>query len=458
MILRKGKLFAGLLVALVIAGTFPARQAAGAETVPAAPAEGPAGLAGLLEQARTLLARKNPAEAHALLSPQVRWYAGSPEFDYLLGISALDSGRPGEAILAFERVLSVQPDHLQARAEIARAYLAVNERESARRQFELVASNRIPAEVRRVIDSYLALIARGEGKTGPQLLAYLEFGAGWDSNVSLGSLSDQWLLGSGMLVAPIGLSRPVESAVMLAGGAASLIVPMGGGWDATAGGQFIGRWYTSAHTLDIVSTDLFAGLNYQTSCHQFSMLAQYQNLRLDSSRFRDADGALLQWRCDVDARNQVGAYAQHFNLRYLLSDARDARRDVVGVTGARLLGKSSGPVLVASVYGGEEVPRQDIAQLRYTIGGARAAVTTWLGNGWRGSASVSFEHRNYAGEEPLFGTVRRDRQMDIRIGADRRLGRNWTLHPELVYTRNASTLAPNDFRRVQALVTARYGF
>ena len=458
MILHKRRMIAVLLAAVVACSSCFAQQATG--EVPAAKGgtEGPAGLAGLLERARSLLAQGRPEEALSILAPQVRWYAGSPEFDYLLGISALDTGRPGDAILAFERVLAVQPDHLQARAEIARAYLAVNEKDSARRQFEVVAANRIPPEVRRVIDSYLALIGRSDETPGPKLLAYVEFGTGWDSNVSLGSLSNQWLLGSGIPVTPIGISKPISSPVMLAGGGASAVIPMGGGWDATAGGQFSGHWYTSEHTLDIVSTDLFAGVNYQASCHQFSMLAQYQHLHVYDTTFRNAGGGLLQWRCDVDSRTQVGTFLQHFDLQFPDLGERDARRNVAGATVARVLGSQSGPVLVMGAYGGNEVPKQDIPQLRYQLYGGRAAVTTWLGAGWRGSAALSIEYRNYAGEEPLFGTVRHDRQTDLRVGAERQFGRHWTIFPEIVYTRNASTLPPNDFQRVQALVTARYGF
>ena len=456
--LLERRLIAGLLAALFAASPGFAQQAGNEPSAARTGTAGPAGLTGLLERASALLARGNPDEARALLAPQVQWYAGSPDFDYLLGISALDSGHPGDAILAFERVLAVQPNHLQARAEIARAYLAVNEKESARRQFETVAANRIPPEVRRVIDSYLTLIGRSSEKPGAKLLAYLEFGTGWDSNVSLGSLSNQWLLGSGIPVTPIGISKPVSSPVMLVGGGASGIIPMGGGWDVTAGGQFNGHWYTSQHTLDIVSTDLFAGVNYQVSCHQFSMLAQYQRLRLDDSTFRNADGGLLQWRCDLDSSSQVGAYFQHFNLRFPEFGERDAQRTLAGATFAKVLGPPSGPVLVMGAYGGDETPRQDIAQLRYRILGGRAALTTWLGAGWRGSASLSIEHRDYAGEDPLFGAVRRDRQTDLRIGAERRIGPRWTIVPEIIYTRNASTLPPNDFQRVQALVTARYGF
>ncbi|WP_417617104.1 tetratricopeptide repeat protein, partial [Parasphingorhabdus sp.] len=47
---------------------------------------------------------------------------GDPDYDMTLGLAALDSGRYGEAILAFQRVLAVQPDNARAQAELARAY------------------------------------------------------------------------------------------------------------------------------------------------------------------------------------------------------------------------------------------------------------------------------------------------------------------------------------------------
>lgn len=450
--------FLALLVCHAAMGPSVWAQPPAAAPSPATAAEAPAGLTRLIEQARALLARREAEQARALLAPQVRWYAGAPEFDYLLGIASLDAGRPGEAILAFERVLAVEPGHLQARAEIARAYLAVNETEAARRQFEAVASSPIAPEVRAVIDGYLERIARAEDASKTKRTAFVEFGVGWDSNVSLGSLSSQWLLNTGITVTPEGISRPASSAVARVGAGASALIPIGGGWELTAGGQVGARWFPSAHTLDLGSVDLSAGLNYSTDCHRLNMLAHYQHLRLGRQSFRDAAGTMLQWRCDVDARTQVGGHLQWFGFRFPEQHVRDARRTVAGATFARVLGTPPNKVLVATVYGGQEEPRQDVPQLRHRIRGARAALTFPLGQGWRASTALSWESRRFAGEEPLFGATRRDRQTDLRLAADKEISRRWWIQPELIYTRNASTLPPNDFKRIQALVTVRHAF
>src|SRR5258706_205275 len=73
------------------------------------------------DRARRLLQEKNPQAAYQLLQPLESQRAGDPEYDYLLGIAALDSGERERAVFALERVLAVNPNHAQARAEIARA-------------------------------------------------------------------------------------------------------------------------------------------------------------------------------------------------------------------------------------------------------------------------------------------------------------------------------------------------
>ncbi len=150
------------------------------------------------------------------------------EFDYQLGITAIDAGFPGRAILALERVLLVNPNNLQARAEIARAYLAAGETEAARRQFELVAAQQIPVEVRKVIDIYLAGIARAEAESGTQRFAYAELGLGYDSNVNFGSQSSQWQLADGTAVTPTAISQPSSSTVASTTLGASIAKPMNG--------------------------------------------------------------------------------------------------------------------------------------------------------------------------------------------------------------------------------------
>src|SRR5215207_2767472 len=64
--------------------------------------------------------------------------------------AAQDSGRFGEAIIALQRVLAVQPDNAPARAELARAYAMAGDIDTAREQFATVVDDpSLPDPVRQ---------------------------------------------------------------------------------------------------------------------------------------------------------------------------------------------------------------------------------------------------------------------------------------------------------------------
>jgi hypothetical protein len=75
-----------------------------------------------LAKARMLMDAGHAQGAYALLSPELTANAGAPEFNYAFGLAASDSGHPADAAAAFERVLALQPNNLQARAELGRVY------------------------------------------------------------------------------------------------------------------------------------------------------------------------------------------------------------------------------------------------------------------------------------------------------------------------------------------------
>src|SRR5690606_37911348 len=197
--------------AAVIALALAVLPAARPQAAPLELASPPGMLARLIAEGRELVGRGEAEAAYAALSAQPGLYAGDPEFDYLLGIAALDTGRYGEAILPFERVLLVQPDHLQARAELGRAYLAAGEYENARAAFRDVASRDIPPEARRLVGRYLDELARLEARHRIAITGLVGLEVGYDTNANVGSSSDEWILGNGTPAVPLPVSLPERS-------------------------------------------------------------------------------------------------------------------------------------------------------------------------------------------------------------------------------------------------------
>src|SRR5688500_10614205 len=129
----------------------------------------------LTDRARHLREQRQARQAYQLLLPQESARAGQPDFDYLLGLAAIDAGEPERGVFALERVLAVQPNNHVARAEIARAYLALGERDAARREFQTVREQSIPEGAKASIDRYLAAIASAETT---RFSGFIELGTG----------------------------------------------------------------------------------------------------------------------------------------------------------------------------------------------------------------------------------------------------------------------------------------
>lgn len=92
----------------------------------------------LTDQAQSLFDQDKASEAYQLLEPVEAARSGDVAFDLLFGVVAIDAGKPTRGVFALEPVLAMEPNNARARAEIARAYLALGETKTARAEFETV--------------------------------------------------------------------------------------------------------------------------------------------------------------------------------------------------------------------------------------------------------------------------------------------------------------------------------
>src|SRR5258706_8633388 len=100
----------------------------------------------VIERANALIKAGNAKQAYSDLILLQGKHSGEPAFDYVLGLAALDSGRIDDAIIAFDRVLAVQPNHAGAQMDLARAYYAAGSFDLAEAAFkQLQALNPPPA-------------------------------------------------------------------------------------------------------------------------------------------------------------------------------------------------------------------------------------------------------------------------------------------------------------------------
>ena len=412
----------------------------------------------LTDQAKRLLAQKQPKQAYDLLLPQEAARAGDPEFDYLLGLAALDSGQLERAVFALERVLAVQPDNHLARAEIARAYLEMGERDTARREFETVRRQPIPEDAKATIDRFLSAIAASDVT---QVTGYVELGVGYDTNVNSATSSSQIALPVlGGIVATLNpnATRRADSFGALSGGL-NVTHRLSPEWAIVGGVAGAGKFNRKANDFDTQTFDANLGARWSMNKEAITVGAQFQEFDLDYGRFRETTGAVAQWQHLFDEFHQATVFTQYSQLRYPTQSIRDANRKIIGAAYSQAFSGEYSPVVFGTVYTGrEDETAAGVPQLGHVPVGVRLGGQLRLGSGLSAFGNTSYEHRRYGGPEPIFLVDRKDNQYDISGGLSYVLRPGTTLIGQLAHTDNHSNVELYRFRRTVTTMSVRFNF
>lgn len=410
-----------------------------------------------LDQVRQLLERGDAATAFTLLEVQEQQRAGDPDFDFLLGLAALETGQRTRAVFAFERVLAVQPDNGRARAEIARAYLLLGENRAAREEFDRVKRQPIPAGVSATIDRLLAIIEQAENRDKPNLAGFVELAGGSDSNVN--SATDS----ATVAVPGLGLATLNANSVAtgdlfasLAGGL-SYRHPLGGGHSLTGDLKAAARSNRDKSQFDTTSLDGAVGWKLARGANAFSAALTASSFERDGIDLRDTLGLAIQWQHDFDAVRQATLFGQYNAIEYPGQSIRDVDRYVLGAGYAQAIAPRT--VAFGSVYGGEEAEKaSNVAHLGHTLGGLRAGISHRIDEAWTLLANFGFETRRHGGNEPLFNEKRSDDQIEIGLGANWQFAKRWTAGARAVYLTNDSNIPVYDYDRELFTLSLRVDF
>lgn len=411
----------------------------------------------ITDRALRLVQQKNPKAAYALLAPLEPQRAGDPEFDYVLGLAALDSGQREKAIFAFERVLAVNPNHAQARAEIARAYFELGEKENARRELQNVRASNPPAEVKRNIDKYLSAL----GVSPTLLTGFLEAGYGYDSNVNSATSNGQIAIpafgGAVVALAPGGVKQS-DSFTSVSGGL-NLTHGFAPDWAVVAGVAGAFKLNQELTEFNTDTTDASLGLRWSRDQDALTLGYQFQDFRVDHQDFRQANGLILQWQHNYSEFSQVAPFIQIANLTYPNQGVRDAVRSVAGLSFGYGVDTPRKPLVFGTVYGGQEKEKDtNFPQIGNKLWGARLGGQIGVFQQAVLFGLVGYEHRTYDGPEPFFLTVRKDDQLDWRLGLNYSLGSGWLVVAQIVQTNNDSNIELDKYDRTVESISLRWTF
>ncbi|HET8609070.1 MAG TPA: surface lipoprotein assembly modifier [Burkholderiales bacterium] len=413
-----------------------------------------------LAQAKQYMAAHDAKRAYALLKPQEAQRAGNPQFDYLLGIAALDSGHPTEAVFALERVLTAEPKNTLARAEIARAYYALGEMKSSKQEFETVKKEGVPKQAIATIDRYLNAIGRTASADHTTVHGYVQATLGHDSNVNSGPGIDAVALpafGGAIFNLNAGSTGVSDNFLTLDGGI-NAVRPLPGGVSVFGALNLSKRWNNHYNDFETSYWDGNVGASFKRGYETYTIGAQGNQFFLHDKTYRHAYGLYGQWTHEIGPRTQTSAYVQYARLSYPGQHVRDADRTVIGAAYAHAF-PDNDTTVYASAYVGREVERENnVPWIGNHLYGVKAGAQHFVTDAVALFVNAAAERRNYGGEEPFFLTTRHDTQISASAGLTWAVKRVWRVTPQITWINDDSNVAIYDFRRTVYAVTLRRDF
>ena len=425
-----------------------------------------------LEKARRLLVENNPKQAYMELIALQDRLAGNLDYDYLLGVAALDSGKIDDAIIALERVLAVNPNHAGAQMDLARAYFAAGSFDLAEAGFKSLAASNPPPAAQQTIARYLEAINARKRQTSPGWLGYGELGLGYDTNIT--GVPSDFGAAAQQSFGIVGIEATGNSVKRKAGfgnaaGALEYSVPLSRGWSVFAGGEGKLRGYEGESKYNSLSAEARAGGALNDGPTQWRAMASYLVFNQDGeapgdpapTNDRRIASAQLDWKYSLDPRTQVGLTGQYGQVRFPTNEVEDFDQVYLQATWLRSFDAKGQPLLYLSAFGSDDravnkLPDGETDKSK-NLAGLRSYV----------QYSVSPKLNLFNG---LGFVMRRDkdafaRSTTVEKGKDKfsefLLGLNWqfqktcAVRTQYVYTRNNSNIAIYDFDRSEVSTAVR---
>ena len=428
--------------------------------------------------ARNLLDQKKAAEAYALLEPLEGKRAGEPDFDYWLGVAAIESGKPERAAIALERALIIKPNAAGARFELARAYFIMGTYELSKLEFErLLAQNPTP-DGKKAIENFLVEIEKRKTKSRSTLAAYIDLSAGRDNNIS--STTDNFAQGVQSAfgipnILPTGNSVKRSASYGALQGSVdfryALTDDLAGVFNLDANG----RKYQRASDFDIKNVDTMLGLLYRFGDSSLQASARAGQFRqqsatpVDLSGFkatndRNSTGGVLEARHSFGGGNYLIGSVMANRLRYPDNRVQDTNQTIASLGYLREWQANS--VSVVSVYGSRDKalrpinsgsPEIDVSRkntgvrLYHQIG-----VTTDLNISLLLGYSERKDDKAFA--RAVLIAFGRDKTSEAAVGAAWLFAPMWSLRTQVSYVRNRSNISLYEFSKTDVSVAVRREF
>lgn len=417
-----------------------------------------------LNQAEQLVRTGQAVQAYALLAPEQFTQAGNPDFDYLFGLAALESGQASTATLAFERVLAVDPSHGAARLDMGRAYAALGDLPRARQEFAQALALNPPPAARATIARYQADMDAHEALPSTRLSAYVEAGVGRDSNVTQGpGNSTLFLPAFGVNFTLNESNQKTQDTFSQVNAGAEITLRLNDRLSLYGGADTKWRAYDQMSGFNAGSTDVRAGVQWQEGANTWRAGAGYNDYRLDAQAYRTITSLGAEFQHKLTQGQQLMVFGQYAQVRYDQDSqaSNSVNQWVLGAGWVHQLATARPTLLSLSVYGGHETgadPARPRVDGDKDFAGLRAGVQVSLRPDLDITATVGAQSGTYQRTNSLYAQQRADELYELALGSVWRFAPAWSFKPQLSWTRNQSNLSLNDYQRHELSLLVRRDF
>lgn len=109
----------------------------------------------------------------------------NPVNNFFFGKSAFQLSKYDEALGAFERILIIDPNHVEARLELSKVYINLEQYELAEAELLIISQSQLSDEAKQSLRSLLFVLS--QKKNNDKLSGQVEFGLGLTTNANLGN-------------------------------------------------------------------------------------------------------------------------------------------------------------------------------------------------------------------------------------------------------------------------------
>ena len=437
-----------------------------------------------LVDAEAMINNGKAAEAYALLEPMEFDLAGDLKFDYLLGISALNSAHPDRATIALERVMATNASYGEVELWMAIAYYQSGDMQRAQQVFNAVLAHSQVEASQASANQFLAAIkqqeeARAQAATAgtrPYWIGNIETGMGYDNNI--GSIAADYAAGFSSAFSgsqTTALAGIAGKFFMLNGGVEGRYPLRVTGSYAFASLDASKRAYPSQNMMSSKALVVKGGMNFIKGSDTYKLDINRRESRQDGLSANlgiTSDSAQTGLAGDarwvLTASDYLGAITQYNQIRYKTNASQDTNQIILGVNYMHVFQTKRIPLIYFALMqindnamntfpaysggGNTDLSRKAKNAVLYaqcTCIENTDIITTLTAN-WR------IDAQPYA--RAITTAIGKDNTYTAMLGVNWRPAVNWTVRAQTTKTRNLSNIALYTYQKIESSISVKREF